>query len=113
MKRFLKENGLSIVFFLLFLITILGQAFTGYHELIKEINEKEPAFTLTFSQYLSSGHFFQATFENWESEFLQMALFVILTISLKQKGSSESKKLEGNNKVDKEPNSKKKDAPWL
>ena len=60
--------------------------------------------------YLNSGHFFQATFENWESEFLQMALFVVLTISLCQKGSSESKPMEGDD-VDKKPKSTK-DAPW-
>lgn len=64
------------------------------------------------SEYLSSGHFLQATFENWESEFLQMALFVILTIFLFQKGSSESKDPESDEPVDREPNRRKKDAPW-
>ena len=53
----------------------------------------------------------QATFENWESEFLQMALFVVLTVSLRQKGSSESKKFE-EEEVDQEPSPKDKDAPW-
>lgn len=63
-------------------------------------------------EYSTSGHFIQATFENWESEFLQMALFVILTISLRQKGSSESKKCEGKEEVDREPSAKRKGAPW-
>ena len=63
------------------------------------------------SQYLASGHFVQSTFENWESEFLQMALFVWLTIFLYQKGSSESKKMDGSDAVDKEPDPRKKDAP--
>ena len=67
----------------------------------------------TLSQYLSSGHFLEATFENWESEFLQMALFVILTTFLYQKGSSESKDPEKEKEeVDKEPNPRKKNAPW-
>src|SRR4030095_2578808 len=61
---------------------------------------------------LTSGHFLQATFENWESEFLQMALFVILTIFLYQKGSSESKALDKPEEVDAEPSPRKKDAPW-
>jgi hypothetical protein len=61
---------------------------------------------------MTSGHFLQSTFENWESEFLQMALYVILTIFLFQKGSSESKDPEGKEPVDREPNPKKKDAPW-
>jgi hypothetical protein len=61
---------------------------------------------------MSSGHFLQATFENWESEFLQMALFVVLTISLRQKGSSESKSCDGPEEVDREPSAKRKGAPW-
>jgi hypothetical protein len=61
--------------------------------------------------YLQSGHFIQSTFENWESEFLQMALFVVLTISLRQKGSSESKKMDAEEEVDREP-SPGRDAPW-
>jgi hypothetical protein len=63
--------------------------------------------------YSGSGHFLQATFENWESEFLQMALYVMLTISLRQKGSSESKKLkgEGEDEVDREPQPND-EAPW-
>ena len=47
-----------------------------------------------YAAYLGSGHFVESVFENWESEFLQMAAFVVLTIALKQKGSSESKPLE-------------------
>ncbi|HKP31369.1 MAG TPA: DUF6766 family protein, partial [Chitinophagaceae bacterium] len=94
MKRFFRNNGLSIVFLLLFILALLGQFFTGYQVHNKErAEENQPPNTL--SDYFSSGHFIQATFENWESEFLQMSLFVVLTISLRQKGSSESKKCEG------------------
>jgi hypothetical protein len=67
---------------------------------------------LAMGQYLTSGHFIQSTFENWESEFLQMALFVILSIFLFQRGSSESKDPDGEEDVDKETNQRKKDAPW-
>lgn len=63
-------------------------------------------------EYLSSGHFLQSTFENWESEFLQMALFVFLTIFLYQRGSSESKDPDGKEPVDREPDPKRKNAPW-
>lgn len=66
---------------------------------------------MPFSQYLHSGHFIQATFENWESEFLQMGLFIVLSIWLRQKGSSESKSMEENEEVDKEPETSAK-APW-
>jgi hypothetical protein len=66
---------------------------------------------LSFGQYVQSGHFIQATFENWESEFLQMMLYVLLTVSLRQKGSSESKFLTEQEDVDKEPKPHP-DAPW-
>lgn len=63
-------------------------------------------------EYFHSGHFIQATFENWESEFLQMALLVVMTISLRQKGSSESKKCDEPEEVDREPSPDREGAPW-
>lgn len=110
-KRFLKNNGLSLVFLLLFVITLIGQFFSGFAEHNKE-REKEGHHSLSVPEYIYSGHFIQATFENWESEFLQMALFIVLTISFRQKGSSESKKPEGKEEVDREPSAKRKGAPW-
>ncbi len=109
-KNFWRNNSLSIVFFLLFLGALLGQFVAGFKEYNKE-REEEGQPRVAIGNYVTSGHFIQATFENWESEFLQMALFVVLTISLRQKGSSESKKFEPE-EVDREPSPKKKDAPW-
>ena len=111
MKNFFKNNGLSLVFFVLFLIAMVGQAITGLSEHNQEMID-EGGQPVDMLQYISSGHFLQSTFENWESEFLQMALFVILTIFLYQKGSSESKDPESNEPVDRKPNPRKKDAPW-
>jgi len=111
MKKFLRNNGLSIVFVILFMGSLVAQFFTGFAEHNKEREEEERS-PLTTSEYFTSGHFIQGTFENWESEFLQMALFVVLTISLRQKGSSESKKCEEKEEVDREPSSKRKGAPW-
>jgi len=110
MYTFLKNNGLSVVFLLLFILALVGQTITGFNEHNKERAEEGQA-NVAFSAYFTSGHFLQATFENWESEFLQMALFVILTISLRQKGSSESKKFE-REEVDREPSPLKKNVPW-
>ena len=66
---------------------------------------------LSAGKYFTCGHFISATFENWESEFLQMALYVLLTIGLRQKGSSESKKMTGKEEVDREPKPGP-NAPW-
>lgn len=110
--KWLKNSSLSIVFFVMFVLSLVGQILTG----IKEHNQKmqeEGGQQVELAQYLTSGHFLQSTFENWESEFLQMALFVVLTMFLYQKGSSESKDPDKDEEeVDKEPDPNKKDAPW-
>jgi len=107
---FIQKNGLSIVFLLLTIITLGGQYATGWKEHNKELVEKHIE-EISFGEYGTTGHFIEATFENWESEFLQMALYVILTIKLRQIGSSESKKLDEPEEVDREPKPHK-DAPW-
>lgn len=111
MRNFFRNNSLSIVFFLLFLFAWLGQWLTGYKEYNREQQEHHQP-KISLGEYSQTGHFIQATFENWESEFLQMALFVILTISLRQKGSSESKAIDGKEDVDREPDPSRPDAPW-
>jgi hypothetical protein len=111
MKMVLRNNGLSLTFFVLFIIALVGQVFSGLAEYNQEM-QQEGGQQAGLTQYLTSGHFIQSTFENWESEFLQMALFVVLTIFLYQKGSSESKDPEGGEEeVDREPVAKK-EAPW-
>jgi hypothetical protein len=90
MKLFFKNNGLSIVLFGLFLFSFTGQYFTGYQEFNDDQREHNQP-TVTYLEYFGEGHFIEATFENWESEFLQMGMYVVLTVFLFQKGSSESK----------------------
>ena len=113
MKGLWRDHGLSIVLAGLFVVTMAGQTWTGWSVNNDDRQQHgEPALTLT--QYLQSGHFGEATFENWESEFLQMAFYVLLTISLFQKGSSESKRPGVLEMVDLDPREspKKADAPW-
>ncbi len=111
MKKFIYNNSFSIVFLLLFAGTFIWQVVFGLEEFNKELAE-DGSEAIGLQDYFSSGHFFEATFENWESEFLQMGLFVWLTIFLRQKGSSESKQLTGKEAVDREPSARRKDAPW-
>ena len=111
MKTLIRNNGLSICFLLLFAGAMIGQIIFGFQENNKELIEDGSA-AINLSSYLISGHFFQATFENWESEFLQMALFVIFTIFLMQKGSSESKYLDEEEEVDRIPSPIRTGAPW-
>lgn len=114
MRRILRENGLSIVLFLLFFFSVAGQGITGFHEYNEDQQEhRQP--TIGFAEYLTSGHFVEAVFENWESEFLQMGMYVLLTAFLYQKGSPESRKLDEKEAVDRDPQKshrKKTTVPW-
>jgi hypothetical protein len=113
MRKLLRENGLSIVLVLLFLLFLGAQAVVGMYEYNDE-QQLHGQPTVDFISYLGSSHFLEATMENWESEFLQMFAFVVLTAFLFQKGSAESKKLDEEEPVDRDPRNsrKKKDAPW-
>jgi succinate dehydrogenase hydrophobic anchor subunit len=114
MRRLLRENGLSIVWLGLFFFTlVLGQTLTGHREYNSDQKEHGRP-EATYVEYLGTGHFVEATMENWESEFLQMFLFVVLTAFLYQKGSAESKKIDEEEEVDRDPRQSKNkpDAPW-
>lgn len=106
--RFLKNNGLSIVLIVLFIVCLVGFIFSGYAENNQERQEKnEP--TVSLGTYLASGDFMEPLFVNWESEFLQQFAYVVLTVFLFQKGSSESKKLEEPDPVDEKPENHRDD----
>ena len=113
MRRFLRDNGLSLTLFGLFAVSIAGQAVFGWRALLRQL-QQHAAPPLDFLTYLASGHFVSAVFENWESEFLQMAVYVLLTVFLVQKGSSESKKPDGANNESEAPEKHRyeDDAPW-
>lgn len=111
MKTFFKNNSLSICFVVLFLFAMVGQVYFGLDQYNKDLLENG-VMPISLADYFSSGHFLESTFENWESEFLQMALFVVLTIFLQQKGSSESKDFDQQQPVDRQPSPDRKDAPW-
>jgi uncharacterized protein DUF6766 len=90
---FFRRNGLSIVLLVCMLGALAGQVIAG-HLVYNEDRQKLGAPELSIGEYLTSGHFVSATFENWESEFLQMGLYVLLTVSLRQKGSAESRPMD-------------------
>ncbi len=114
MRRLLRENGLSIVWLGLFFVTLMfGQTVVGHREYNSDQREHGRA-EVSYVEYLGTAHFVEATMENWESEFLQMFLFIVLTAVLYQKGSAESKKLDEEEEVDRDPRDSKhkRDAPW-
>lgn len=111
MKTFFRNNSLSIIFVILFLLSFFGQIWFGLEEYNKTLIDDGRS-PVAMSHYFSTGHFLESTFENWESEFLQMTLLVVCTIFFQQKGSSESKDFDKSEAVDRKPLASRKDAPW-
>jgi hypothetical protein len=92
-KRFLRENSLGLVFGLLFLTVLIGQALVGH----ADFNQQQLAEGLepiSLGRYLTSASFGVDVLENWQSEYLQFFLYIFLTVWLLQKGSPESKELD-------------------
>ena len=90
MKTFLRDNGLTIALVAMFLFSVLGMVWSGHAAHNDELREHGSA-GIGVLAYLGSGDFLSALFENWESEFLQMSAYVMLTAMLFQRGSAESR----------------------
>jgi hypothetical protein len=92
-RRFAHDNGLSLAFGGLFLAATAGQSFAGHRAYNQRqlAHDDEP---ISYGRYVLSSDFGQALLENWQSEYLQFALFIAATIWLVQRGSNESKPLE-------------------
>jgi hypothetical protein len=111
---FLRNNSLSIVLFLATFLAVFGMLFSGWHVGQEEALRHGDTPPLLW-EYAMSGDFLSALFENWESEFLQMAVYVCLTAFLFQKGSSESKDPDSDgDAVGEDPARHENDpeAPW-
>jgi hypothetical protein len=108
MRRIWRENSLSLVMVGLFLLFLAGQSVAGFKTYNQDQREhgEEP---VAYATYLHSPNFVEAVFENWESEFLQMGMYVLLTVPLRQKGSAESKSLTKPDPVDEDPRESRDD----
>ena len=102
MPNRLRNNSLSLVLLTLFLLFWIGQSVVGHRQFNADQREHQEA-EVAYSAYLGSSHFWEATSENWESEFLQIFAFIVLTAVLVQKGSAESKKIDQMEPVDRDP----------
>jgi hypothetical protein len=92
-KGFVKENGLSLFFGAIFLATLVGQALVGHsdynHDQALHLSP-----TISLFRYVTSSAFGSAVMENWQSEYLQFTLYILGTVWLLQRGSSESKEMD-------------------
>jgi len=113
MKAVVRDNALSIVLMGLFLSCLLGLSLAGQRQQNNERRSHHLA-PLSYGEYVRSSEFLEATMENWESEFLQMFAYVLLTVKLVQRGSAESKSPDEEEAVDRDSRlaATKPDAPW-
>ena len=92
MRRFLRENGLSLVFLTFFVLAVAGQAIAGWNDFNDQAVAHSES-TISLGRYLTSSSFGNALLENWQSEYLQFTLYILLTVWFLQRGSPESKEL--------------------
>jgi hypothetical protein len=91
-RRFARENSLALFFLGIFLAALVGQALVGHSDFNdQQVAHQDP--TMALGRYLTSSAFMVDVMENWQSEYLQFSLFILATIWLVQRGSTESKPL--------------------
>jgi hypothetical protein len=113
LRDVVRDNGLLLACIGLFTVFFVGMIVSGAATYNQEQLEHGSSEQLSVLQYLTTGHFVEATFENWESEFLQMGMYVVLTAFLYQKGSSESKPVDKSAPQDADPRrAGNRNAPW-
>ncbi|NYJ03647.1 membrane protein implicated in regulation of membrane protease activity [Nocardioides thalensis] len=93
MKKAIANNSLALVFGLLFLVSLVAQAFSGWQQ-FNDQQVGERLGTIGWWDYVTSADFAVDVSENWQSEFLQFLLYLLLTVWLLQRGSPESKELD-------------------
>jgi hypothetical protein len=114
MSTLVRDNGLLFACLGLFVVFFAGMIVSGAATYNQEQQEHGSQEQISVLKYLTTGDFVEATFENWESEFLQMGMYVVLTAFLYQKGSSESKPMNGPAPQDQDPREARMDrwTPW-
>jgi hypothetical protein len=109
----IRDRALTLVLMAMFLVFLTAQFTTGLYE-YNATQAEHGQLSVGMTEYLTTGHPWEALFENWESEFLQMAMFVLLTTILVQKGSPESRRPGVKELVDADPRdfAGEPDVPW-
>ncbi len=112
-QTFWRANSLALVCFAFFVLFAFAQSVAGHRDFNAD-QKTHGRPESSYGDYLTDGHFWEALTENWESEFLQMGAYIVLTVFLIQKGSAESKDPEKHEEVDHDPREggKRADAPW-
>ena len=113
LAEWLRDRSLTLTMIALFVVCAIGQVWAGWADYNQTRVEHGQA-AIALAAYVRQGHLWEALFENWESEFLQMSAFVVLTAYLFQVGSPESRRPRAHELVDADPRAfaDLPDAPW-
>jgi hypothetical protein len=113
MRKIIRDNGLLLANLGLFLLFLVAMSISGAHTYNGDQLQHHQA-TISYLNYLGTGNFIEGVFENWESEFLQMGMYVVLTAYLFQRGSAESKPIDKDSPQDQDPRTAdlRHNVPW-
>jgi hypothetical protein len=89
-KTAIYSNSLLIVMSIIFFGSWFAQSVTGWTQFNAQQVEHHQQ-TVSWLGYVGSADFWEATLENWQSEFLAVGSFAAITVFLRQRGSPESK----------------------
>ena len=90
LRRWVLSNSLLLVMALIFLVSWLAQSLSGWR-LFNDDQLVHGDSTISWLAYLGTADFWEATMQNWQSEFLAVGSFAVLAVYLRQRGSPESK----------------------
>ena len=113
MLSWIHDRALTLALMTMFVVFLAGQYVAGFKE-YNESRKEHGQPQIAMAGYFATGHWWEGVFENWESEFLQMAVFVLLTTVLVQKGSPESRRAHSKELVDANPRdfTDRPGVPW-
>jgi len=89
-RRFVRDNSLSLAFCAILLAALVGQALVGHAGFNHDAIAHQGA-PISLWRYVTSSSFMADVMENWQSEYLQFTLYILLTVWFVQRGSPESK----------------------
>jgi hypothetical protein len=87
--RFLRSHSLAVVLAVLFLSMVGGQSYAGWKTYDQDQQSNHQP-TISYGRYLVSSDYYDNVMSNWQSEFLQIALYVMFAVWFRQRGSAES-----------------------
>jgi hypothetical protein len=93
MRRWVKEQSLTLFFLSIFALSLVGQSFAGLNDFNAE-QATHGGDQYSYWRFIVSSEFGGDVMENWQSEFLQFSLLILATVWFVQRGSTESKRLE-------------------